>query len=352
MTSYGDSFLFHLEGISPEHSQNSLKNNEQTTTPVVESCSNPSLIGGGDVEGSSNDEYNQQTTNNLQSASCSSRLNNPLRKTTGQTQSSTRYEPFMIGVCGGSASGKTSVCQAIQESLRDQRVEVISLDSYYRALRQDEIENVQSFNFDHPDAFDWQLVVQQLSEIRRAKSVVYVPTYDYKNHCPSREKKRMIYGIDVLLFEGILTFHKPSVRDFFDMKVFVETDSDLRLARRVLRDREERGRSLDEILTQYEEFVKPSFDKFIMPSKRHADVIIPMGARNQVAIQLLVSNIQMVLDSSALSKHRKDSRRAFVRRTPQKQPIASSATYDDQDERKQIESPLSSSFSSSSSEKI
>jgi len=217
-----------------------------------------------------------------------------VKKSKGRFQS-----PFIIGVCGGSASGKTTVCQMIDKRLGTQRVVIISLDSYYKALVTEQIAlaHASEYNFDHPDAFDWKLLAEQLDGLRKGKSV-NIPVYDFSTHSRLKDKFTQIHGsvIDVILFEGILSFHSAEVRDLFDMKIFVDTDSDTRLARRVLRDMKERGRSLEGVLSQYEKFVKPAFDQYIWPSKKHADVVIPRGSSNVVAIDLIVQHIQHLLD--------------------------------------------------------
>jgi len=217
-----------------------------------------------------------------------------IKKTRSKVQA-----PFIIGVCGGSASGKTTVCDMIDKRLGTQRVVIVSLDSYYRALTHDQIElaHAAEFNFDHPDAFDWELLYEQLDQLRKGKSV-NIPVYDFASHSRLKEKHTTIHGsvIDVILFEGILSFHSTAVRDLFDMKIFVDTDSDTRLARRVLRDIRERGRSLESVLSQYEKFVKPAFDQYIWTTKKHADVVIPRGSSNVVAIDLIVQHIQHQLD--------------------------------------------------------
>lgn len=201
-------------------------------------------------------------------------------------------EPLIIGISGGTASGKTSVCKAIHNQLHDQRVALITLDSYYRSLSTEEKELVTrgEFNFDHPNAFDWDLVREHLASILK-RQPISVPAYDYINNERFPDKSVQIAHVDVVFFEGILAFWDPKIREMLSLKIFVECDSDIRLARRVIRDIAERGRDLDHILDQYEKTVKPSFDKFTLPTKRFADVIIPRGAANIVAIQLLADHV-------------------------------------------------------------
>lgn len=206
-----------------------------------------------------------------------------------------RHKPFIIGVCGGTASGKTSVCQKIYELLDNQRVASISTDSFYRALTTEERSRVQDYNFDHPDAFDWDLIISTLKYLSQGKCVK-IPQYDFTTHSRTQETIQ-IYGsvLDVILVEGILLFHNEEVRKMLDMKLFVDTDADIRLARRVRRDLAERGRQLDNVLIQYERFVKPAFDQFILPTKKFADIVIPRGATNTVAIDLIVQHTKLKL---------------------------------------------------------
>ncbi|KAM4634719.1 uridine-cytidine kinase 1-like [Polymixia lowei] len=213
-----------------------------------------------------------------------------------------RHRPFLIGVSGGTASGKSTVCAKIMELLgqnkvdhRQRKVAIVSQDSFYRILTPDQKAKALKgqYNFDHPDAFDNELMYKTLKDIVEGK-VVEVPTYDFVTH--SRlEDKITVYPADVVLFEGILVFYTQNVRDMFHMKLFVDTDSDVRLSRRVLRDMTRR-RDLEQILTQYTTFVKPAFEEFCLPTKKYADVIIPRGVDNMVAINLIVQHIQDILN--------------------------------------------------------
>ncbi|KAL2100181.1 hypothetical protein ACEWY4_004575 [Coilia grayii] len=212
-----------------------------------------------------------------------------------------RHRPFLIGVSGGTASGKSTVCAKIMELLgqnevdqHHRKVAIVSQDSFYRVLTPEQKAKALKgqYNFDHPDAFDNELMYQTLKDIVEGK-VVDVPTYDFVTH--SRLPERItVYHADVVLFEGILVFYHPHIRDMFHMKLFVDTDSDVRLSRRVLRDMK-RGRDLEQILSQYTTFVKPAFEEFCLPTKKYADVIIPRGVDNMVAINLIVQHIQDIL---------------------------------------------------------
>uniref|UniRef100_A0A1I8BWE4 Uridine kinase n=1 Tax=Meloidogyne hapla TaxID=6305 RepID=A0A1I8BWE4_MELHA len=199
---------------------------------------------------------------------------------------------YLIGICGGSASGKTTVAQKIIERLEMPWVTVLAMDSFYNVLNEEQhhLADKQEYNFDHPNAFDFDLLYQTLLRLRDGKSVE-VPVYDFTTHKRSKNPKLM-YGADILIFEGILSFHTPEIVDLMDMKVFVDTDSDTRLARRLQRDISERGRDVAGVLDQYIKFVKPAFDSFIAPSMKHSDIIVPRGGENLVAIDLIVRHIK------------------------------------------------------------
>ncbi|XP_047367247.1 uridine-cytidine kinase isoform X3 [Vespa velutina] len=213
--------------------------------------------------------------------------------------------PFLIGVSGGTASGKSTVCKRIMEKLgqvdmdhMQRRVVCISQDSFYRELTPAEKLKAEKgqYNFDHPDAFDNDMILLTLQGIL-AGVRCQIPAYDYRTNSLINNQVTTIYHADVVLFEGILVFYFPKIRDLFHMKLFVDTDSDTRLARRVPRDINERGRDLDYVLNQYMNFVKPAFEEFCLPTKKFADVIIPRGADNTVAIDLIVQHIRDFLSN-------------------------------------------------------
>lgn len=218
--------------------------------------------------------------------------------------------PFLIGVSGGTASGKSTVCKRIMEKLgqvdmdtTQRQVICISQDSFYRELTPAEKAKAEKglFNFDHPDAFNNDLIVQTLRDILAGKKCE-IPVYDYKTNSRCDNQFTTIYPADVVLLEGILVFYFPEIRELFHMKLFVDTDSDTRLARRVPRDIKERGRDLDQVLNQYMYFVKPAFEEFCSPTKKYADVIIPRGADNTVAIDLIVHHIRDILHGAVSHK--------------------------------------------------
>jgi len=204
-------------------------------------------------------------------------------------------EPFVIGICGGSASGKTTVANKIIEALGHPWVTLLSMDSFYKVLTDKQHDQAASndYNFDHPDAFDFELLRDTLQRLKQFKSVE-VPIYNFITH--SREaKSKTMYGANVIIFEGILTFYNLEICDLLDMKVFVDTDSDIRLARRLRRDISQRGRELEGVFKQYTRFVKPSFEHYIAPLMAHADIIVPRGGDNEVAISLIVQHVQTQL---------------------------------------------------------
>lgn len=201
-------------------------------------------------------------------------------------------EPFVIGVAGGTSSGKTTVCYKIVETLNIPWAVILSQDSFYKDLEGEDLERAKrnEYNFDHPDAFDYELMVQTLRDLKQGKRV-QIPIYDFTTH-KRRKAKQHIYGADVVLFEGILVFWSKELLDLMDLKIFVHTDSDIRLARRLRRDIAERGRDFNGVLEQYERFVKPAFDDYIAPTKKHANIIIPNGSDNSVAIDLIAEHIR------------------------------------------------------------
>lgn len=229
--------------------------------------------------------------------------NSPSRNGTPNGGGADKRKPFLIGVAGGTASGKSTVCERIMECVVKQSFEkerqIISLsqDSFYRGLSAEESAKAArgQFNFDHPDAFDHELMLQCMADIQDGKATK-VPVYDFKTNSRTGEFT-VVYPSDVVLFEGILVFYYPAIRDKFDMKLFVDTDADTRLSRRVLRDIEERGRDLEHVLHQYTTLVKPAFEEFCLPTKKFADVIIPRGADNHVAITLVAQHIQDIISS-------------------------------------------------------
>jgi len=206
-----------------------------------------------------------------------------------------QVEPFVIGICGGSASGKTTVANKIISELGVPWVTLLSMDSFYKVLNEKQhlMAATNEYNFDHPDAFDFDLLLVTLQRLKEMKKVE-VPIYNFVTH--RRESKTVsMYGANVIIFEGILAFHREAIRNVIDMKVFVETDSDVRLARRLKRDISNRGRDIHGVMQQYENHVKPAYDCYIAPTMQHADIIVPRGGENEVAINLIVQHVQTQL---------------------------------------------------------
>ncbi|KAJ4845339.1 Uridine kinase-like protein 5 [Turnera subulata] len=209
-------------------------------------------------------------------------------------------QPFIIGVAGGTASGKTTVCNMIISQLHDQRVVLLHQDSFYRSLSDEILKNVHEYNFDHPNAINTELLLSCLERLKLGHAVD-IPYYDFKTH-RSIEPGDKVNPSDVIILEGLLIFHDHRVRDLMNMKIFVDADADLRLSRRIKRDTTERGRSVESVLDQYSRFVKPGFEDFILPSKKYADIIIPRGGDNDVAIDLIVQHIHTKLGQHDLCK--------------------------------------------------
>nr|XP_039270580.1 uridine-cytidine kinase-like 1 isoform X1 [Styela clava] len=206
-------------------------------------------------------------------------------------------EAFVIGLGGGSASGKTTVATKIIEALDFPWVVLLSMDSFYKVLSPEQHERAEQneYNFDHIDAFDFELCCEMLRNLKHGKSVE-IPVYDFTTHARKKLSKTL-YGANVVIFEGIMSFVKPELRKLLDMKIFVDTDSDIRLARRLQRDITERGRNLEGVLHQYDKYVKPAFEKFIEPTLQYADIVVPRGGENEVAIDLIVRHIHTQLET-------------------------------------------------------
>ncbi|XP_068665182.1 uridine kinase-like protein 3 [Aristolochia californica] len=181
--------------------------------------------------------------------------------------------------------------------LHDQRVVLVNQDSFYFTFGEDKLKNA---NFDHPDAFDTELLLSCMGKLKHGQAAT-IPNYDFKTH-KTIQPPRQVNPADVIILDGILILHDPRVRELMNMKIFVDTDSDLRLARRIKRDTVERGRDIQSVLDQYAKFVKPGFEEFILPSKKYADIIIPRGGDNEVAINLIVQHIQVKLGQNDLCK--------------------------------------------------
>lgn len=197
---------------------------------------------------------------------------------------------MIIGIAGGSGSGKSTVARRVAESIEPASVAFLDMDGYYRNFAHLPLEERRKVNWDHPDAFDWELLVSQLQALRAGQRVLK-PVYDFVAHTRS-DATVDIPAADVIVIDGILLFADARVRDLCDVKVFVDADADVRLLRRIRRDIGQRGRPLEEILQQYQSTVRPMHLEFVEPTKRYADVIVPRGGHNVVAIEMIVAKIQ------------------------------------------------------------
>ncbi|XP_053102946.1 uridine-cytidine kinase-like 1 isoform X3 [Hemicordylus capensis] len=218
-------------------------------------------------------------------------------------------EAFVIGLGGGSASGKTTVARMIIEALDVPWVVLLSMDSFYKVLTKEQQQQAASndYNFDHPDAFDFDLIISTLKKLKQGKSVK-IPIYDFTTHSRKKEWKTL-YGANVIIFEGIMAFADKELLKLLDMKIFVDTDSDIRLVRRLRRDIGERGRDIEGVIKQYNKFVKPAFDQYIQPTMRLADIVVPRGSGNTVAIDLIVQHVHSQLEERELSVRDKETSR-------------------------------------------
>ena len=200
--------------------------------------------------------------------------------------------PLLIGIAGGTGSGKTTITEKIIEKFPDQ-ITIINQDSYYRAFNDLPLKERAKINFDHPDSFDWLLLFKHLENLKN-NVPIESPIYDFKNHCRSSATV-LKKPAPIIIIEGILIFDNPQLRELMDIKIFVDTDSDIRILRRIERDIEERGRSLPSIIAQYYETVRPMHIEFVEPTKRSADVIIPEGGYNLIGIDMIIAKIKSCL---------------------------------------------------------
>lgn len=203
-------------------------------------------------------------------------------------------KPIVIGVTGGSGSGKTSVSRRIVEAFPGLSILLLEQDAYYKDQSHLTFEERIKTNYDHPFAFDGDLLVEDLKKLI-AFQEIQKPVYDYVHHTRSSEVI-MQTPKDVIILEGLFVLDDPKLRELMDIKIYVDTDDDIRIIRRIKRDMQERGRSLDSIIKQYLTQVKPMHHQFIEPTKRLADIIIPEGGNNQVALDLIVTKIAKILD--------------------------------------------------------
>ncbi len=199
-----------------------------------------------------------------------------------------------LGVAGGTGSGKTTVAEAILAAVGRERIAFLAQDNYYRDVDWSGPETIATHNFDHPNAVDSELIVEHLERLKSGRPIDR-PIYDFVRHRRKSETRR-VEPRPVVLVEGILLFAEPRIRELLDLKIFVDTDSDVRLMRRLKRDLSERGRAVDDVLRQYLETVRPMHLEFVEPSKRWADVIVPEGGENRVALEMVVARLEQLLE--------------------------------------------------------
>lgn len=218
-------------------------------------------------------------------------------------------KPLIIGIAGGSGSGKSTVARNVAELLTTSSVAFIDMDAYYKNFPSLSLDDRRKLNWDHPDAFDYDLLCAHLDALSKRKSIDK-PEYDFVTHL-RRSERTHVDPADVVVIDGILLFVDERVRELCDVKVFVDADPDIRLIRRIERDTHDRGRPLDEVIEQYLSTVQPMHLQFVEPSKRYADVIVPRGGHNAIAIEMIVAKIQRRLQ--------RPSTGAEARRTPSTQ---------------------------------
>lgn len=205
------------------------------------------------------------------------------------------HPPVTIGVAGGSGAGKTTVSNAILERVGTEHIAYLEHDSYYYDIRDIPISHSNIINFDHPDSLETSLLIQHIHQLKQ-RQPVNVPVYDFTTYCRTQEVKT-VFPQPIILVEGILIFAEPELRKLFDVRIFVDTAADIRFIRRLQRDIAERGRTVDSVIEQYLHSVRPMHLDFVEPSKRHADVIIPEGGFNVVAIDMVAARIRNMLEN-------------------------------------------------------
>ena len=191
----------------------------------------------------------------------------------------------IIGISGGSCSGKTSISKKLDQSFGKNSI-VICEDSFYKSLTKTNLENIDDYDFDIPEAIDFDKMEKIIREIKSGKNKILIPIYDFKLHTNTGELSIDISSIIVVIIEGIILYHYKKIRDLIDIRIFVDTDSDIRLSRRINRDMLERGRTLKMILKRYENFVKPAYQKYVETTKKYSNIIIPFGVENYPFIDI------------------------------------------------------------------
>ncbi len=204
-------------------------------------------------------------------------------------------KPLIIGITGGTGSGKTTVCRAIIKNIPNDKIAIIEQDSYYKDQSHLTFEERLKTNYDHPFAFDNDLLIKHLDDLCNGKAIEK-PVYDYENHTRKQNETVRINPTDIIIVEGIMILENEKLRDKLDIKVYVDTEDDIRILRRIQRDIKERGRSIDSVISQYLDTVKPAHDQFVEPYKKYADIIMPEGGKNEVAIDIVITKIKTQLN--------------------------------------------------------
>ena len=204
-------------------------------------------------------------------------------------------EPLIIGVAGGSGSGKTTVVRHIIDTIGEENILLLQHDSYYRDLKHLPFEDRTKHNFDHPSSLETELMIRHIKALKEGYQVE-IPIYDFTKHI-RKDQTRVVNAKKIILIDGILIFSEKELREQMDIKLYVDTDDDIRLLRRIQRDIVERDRQLENVLSQYQKFVRPMHLEFVEPSKRYADIIIPRGGKNEVALDMVNALIQERLNN-------------------------------------------------------
>lgn len=204
-----------------------------------------------------------------------------------------KITPLVIGIAGGSGSGKTTVANVILQRVGPERIAYLPHDAYYRDLTSLPPNQQLQVNFDHPDSLENELLIEHVKKLRNMQPID-LPVYDFTHNCRTNQTIH-IEAKGVIMVEGILIFAEPELRDLFDVKIFVDTDPDIRFIRRLERDIHERGRAIDSVIKQYTTTVRPMHLEFVEPSKRYADIIIPEGGMNMVAMEMVIARIEALL---------------------------------------------------------
>ena len=203
--------------------------------------------------------------------------------------------PILIGIAGGTGSGKSTVANQIYNNFDKKDIAMIEQDSYYKDQSNLSFEERKKTNYDHPDAFDTSLFINHLKQLINGNTIDK-PSYDFERHNRKKEVVK-VEPKNIIIVEGILLFYDIRVRDLLDIKIYVDTDADVRIIRRIQRDLDERGRTLDSVINQYLNVVRPMHLQFVEPTKKYADIVIPQGGYNKVAIDLITANINHMLQN-------------------------------------------------------